>query len=79
MCTRFASISPFASLVGIPVGIASSVLELKICDITGIMKRYKSLIIKKKKKHDKIVLLAFLWICFKKYCAERILWYERRN
>ena len=60
MCTRFASISPFASLVGIPVSIASSVLELKICDITGIMKRYKSLIIKKKKKHDKIVLLAFL-------------------
>ena len=60
MCTRFDSISPFASLVGIPVGIASSVLELKICDITGIMKRYKSLIIKKKKKHDKIVLLAFL-------------------
>ena len=60
MCTRFASISPFASLVDIPVGIASSVLELKICDITGIMKRYKSLIIKKKKKHDKIVLLAFL-------------------
>ena len=58
MCSRFASISPFASLVGIPVGIASSVLELKICDITGIMKKCKSLMKKKKKKHDKIVLLA---------------------
>ena len=42
----------------IPVGIASSVIELKICVITAGIKRYKSIIEKKKKKYDKIVLLA---------------------
>ena len=43
----------FVSLVGIPVGIKRSALGLKICAI----KIYK-LIIRKKKKHDKIVLLV---------------------
>ena len=45
------------SLVGIPIGITSSAIGLKICAVTGGFKKYKS-IIKKKKKHDKIVLLA---------------------
>ena len=48
----------FASLVGIPIGITSSVIGLKICVITAGIKKYKSIIKKKKKKHDKIVLLA---------------------
>ena len=48
---------PFASLVGISIGIRSSVVELKIHAITAEIKKYK-LIIKKKKKHDKIVLLT---------------------
>ena len=52
------SISAFASLVGIPVGITSSAIGLKICAITAAIKEYKSIIKKKKKKHDKIVLLA---------------------
>ena len=52
------SISAFASLVGIPIGIASSTIGLKICVITAGIKKYKSIIKKKKKKHDKIVLLA---------------------
>ena len=43
----------FVSLVGIPIGIKRSALGLKICTI----KTYK-LIIRKKKKHDKIVLLV---------------------
>ena len=43
----------FVSLVGIPIGIKRSALGLKICAI----KTYK-LIIRKKKKHDKIVLLV---------------------
>ena len=52
------SISVFASLVGIPIGITSSAIGLKICAITAAIKKYKPIIKKKKKKHDKIVLLA---------------------
>ena len=52
------SISAFASLLGIPIGIASSTIGLKICAITAGIKKYKSIIKKKKKKHNKIVLLA---------------------
>ena len=48
------SISAFASLIGIPIGITSSAIGLKICAITARIKKYKSMIIKKKKKHDKI-------------------------
>ena len=56
--TGYVSISAFASLVGIPIGIASSTIGIKICVITAGIKRYKSIIKKKKKKDDKIVLLA---------------------
>ena len=52
------SIYRFAFLLSTPVGIASSAIGLKICSITTLIKRYKSMIKKKKKKHDKIVLLA---------------------
>ena len=45
--TGCVSISVFASLVGIPIGITSSAI-----------KKYKSIIKKKNKKHDKIKLLA---------------------
>ena len=41
-----------------PIGITSSAIGLKICAITARIKKYKSIIKKKKKKHDKIVLLA---------------------
>ena len=51
-------ISAFASLIGIPIGITNSAVGLKICSITAGIKRYKSVITKKKKKHDKIVLSA---------------------
>ena len=54
--TGCVSISLFASLIGIPTGITSSAIGLKICAITAGIKRYKS-IIKKKKKDDKIVSL----------------------
>ena len=56
--TGCVSISAFASLVGIPIGITSYSIGLKICAITVGIKKYKSIIKKKKKKHDKIVLLA---------------------
>ena len=52
------SISDFTSLIGIPTGITSSAAGLKICAIAAGIKKYKSIIKKKKKKHDKTVLLA---------------------
>ena len=55
--TRCVSISAFASLVGIPIGIASSTIGFRICVITTGVKKYKSIIKKKRTKHDKIVLL----------------------
>ena len=54
--TGYVSISSFASLVGIPIWIESSIIGLNICVITAGIKKYLSII--KKKKHDKIALLA---------------------
>ena len=56
--TGYISISAFASLLGVLIGITSCTIELKICAITTGIKKYKSIIKKKKKKHDKIILLA---------------------
>ena len=56
--TRCLSISAFTSIVGIPLEITSSAIGSKICAITAGIKKYKSIIKKKKKKHNKIVLLA---------------------
>ena len=44
--------------VSISVGIASSAVGLKMCVITAGIKKYKSTIKKKRKTHDKILLLA---------------------
>ena len=52
------SISTFASLVGIHIKITSSAIWLKVCAITAGIKKYRSTIKKKKRKHDKILLLA---------------------
>ena len=51
----FISISAFASLLGITIGIAISIIGSQICPITS---GYKSVIKKKKKRHGKISLLA---------------------
>ena len=51
------SISAFVSLFAIPVGITSSAVRIKVCTFTGGIKKYKLIIKKNKKKHDKIVLL----------------------
>ena len=58
--TGCVSISAFASVIGILIGITSSAVGLKICAITAGIKKHKSIIKKKKKKHDKIVCLANL-------------------
>ena len=51
-------ISVSASFLGIPVGITSSSIGLKMCAIALGIKKYASIIKEKKRKHDKIVLLA---------------------
>ena len=48
------AISAFASLLGTPIGIRSS----KSCTIAVGIKKYNSIIKKKIKKHNKIVLSA---------------------
>ena len=48
----------FSSLVDIQIIIASSAIGLKLCAITAGMKKYKSIIKKKTKKHVEIVLLT---------------------
>ena len=48
--TSYVSISAFVSLVWVPVGIASSVVGIKICAITTEIKNYKSI----KKKEEKL-------------------------
>ena len=55
--TECISISAFASLIGIPIDIRSSVIRLKICTISAEIKKYNSIIKKKKKKHDKILAI----------------------
>ena len=52
------SISPFVSFVGVPVGTGSSEVGIKICAITAVNEKYKSVIKENRKKHDKLVMLA---------------------
>ena len=51
------SIISFASAVGVPVGIASASFTL-IFSLTGIVKKVLDRARKKRKKHDKILMLA---------------------
>ena len=55
--TRDVSISAFAYMVGIPIGITNSAIGLKTCVVTARIKKYKSIKKKKKRKHGKVVLL----------------------
>ena len=54
-------ISAFGSLVDISKGIKSPTTELNICAIIGRIKKYKSIIKKKKKKHEEITLSGNIW------------------
>ena len=56
--TGCVSISAFTSLVGTPIEIMRSAIGLKICGVSARIKKYKSIIKKKKAEHHKIVLLA---------------------
>ena len=64
-CCQWLSFNFCISLVGVPVGVASSAVGLKVCTvglkicaITTRIKKYKAIIEKNRKKHDKIVLLG---------------------
>ena len=58
--TECISISAFAYLLGIPIGITSFTTGLKNCAIAAGIKKYKSIIKKPKNKHNKTILLAKL-------------------
>ena len=53
IATGCISISAFASLVDILVGITSSAVVINICAIIAGIKKYKSIIKEKTKKHSK--------------------------
>ena len=43
----------FAFVVGIPIGITSAALGVKICAITAAIKKYKSIVKKERKKDER--------------------------
>ena len=55
---NYVTTSVWASLVGVPVGTAGFTAGLRIFSFTSGIKKYKSTIKKKRKKHDHVVLLA---------------------
>ena len=52
------SIASFTTVIGIPVGIASASLSLALSLCTGLVKKLSKAARNKKKKHNKIVILA---------------------
>ena len=52
------SVSDFASFLGIPIRITTSATGLKMCVTTAGIKKYRSIIKKRKRKHNKMVLSA---------------------
>ena len=56
--TNYVLISAVPSAVGIPVGIKSSVVGLRICGKTGRIKKYQLILKRKRKNMKKVVFLA---------------------
>ena len=56
MVTGCVSTSVFASLVGIPGGIASSAVGINVSAITAVIKNYKSMIKKKRKTQENSIV-----------------------
>ena len=71
----------FASLVCIPVDISNSIVGLYFCAITAGIKKYNSLIKKKKRKHDKLVFSARTKLNGTEVLVFRVLvdWYISHN
>ena len=59
--TGSVSISAFASLVAILIGIACSAVGLKICAITAEIKKYETIVNKKQKKKKKGWSNSIVW------------------
>ena len=78
------SISSFASLIGIPIGIASFAIRLTICAITAGIKRYKSADKKQEEKHVKMVLpakskLNSIKFLISKTCRQNMIIWKRKS
>ena len=58
MATGCVPISGFVSLVGTSIGVANFAVTLKIYETTAGIEKNKLIIKKRKRKHDKIVLLG---------------------
>ena len=58
VATGSISIASFATAIGAPVGIMSASCSLAFSITTGFVKKFLKTIRNKKKKHDKIVMLA---------------------
>ena len=52
------SIASFATVIGSPVGMMSTICSLEFSITTGIVKQLSKIVRNKKKKHNKIVMLA---------------------
>ena len=52
------SIASYATIVGVPAGIAGASLNLLFTVTTGVVKTFLNITRKKKKKHNKIIALA---------------------
>ena len=52
------SITSFATVIGAPIGIKSAILSLVFSFCTGLVKKLLKATRNKKKKHNKIVMLA---------------------
>ena len=63
----------FAFLVIITVGISSSAVGLKSCARTTAIKKFKSIIKKKRKKHDEVVFLTKIKLNTKEVLISRVL------
>ena len=73
------SISVFASRVGVPAGITSSAVGLEIGAITAGIKKYISIIKKKRKKHNTIILLGKACVSCKINTANKNLFKCQKN
>ena len=58
VATGSISTASFATAIGAPVGIASASCSLAFSIITGFVKKFLKTIWNKKKKHNKVVMLA---------------------
>ena len=67
------SIASFATVIGIPIGITSAILSLAFSLCTGLVKKLLKATRNKKKKHNKIVMLARIKLSSKESKISEVL------